>query len=293
MKLGYYSSDLQNVGDELNVYIWQKYLPMLHTMGDDNDVFIGIGSILDKRFDDCSQKVVFGSGSRGEYSLPEFDSSWDIRFVRGPMSADLLSKAGVRVKYITDPAILIARWHGIDADISKNTEVGLIPFYKADHDAWKEIADRCYLRFISPRQPVEVFIKDILQCRYVITEAMHGAIFADSLRVPWIAYSSVTRRHELGTHVFKWNDWCRSMDLVFSESEMPEVWHCGESASAFSRLRYIIKRRMVAYKIKRIMSSATRNLSSNSMLARKLAELEFEIETFKKEYSNAIDGASG
>jgi succinoglycan biosynthesis protein ExoV len=39
---------------------------------------------------------------------------------------------------------------------------------------------------------------------------MHGAIAADTLRVPWIPYRCSTN---IGT--FKWQDWCASMDLKY------------------------------------------------------------------------------
>ena len=40
---------------------------------------------------------------------------------------------------------------------------------------------------------------------------MHGAIIADTLRIPWIPIST---RPSINT--FKWLDWCESMELEYS-----------------------------------------------------------------------------
>ena len=53
----------------------------------------------------------------------------------------------------------------------------------------------------------------------MITEALHGAIVADALRVPWMPVSSY---HTILP--FKWEDWCRSVGLAYAPSSVPTFW---------------------------------------------------------------------
>jgi len=57
---------------------------------------------------------------------------------------------------------------------------------------------------------VEEVLNQIMQSEIVIAEAMHGAIVADTLRVPWIpskAYNTIND--------FKWRDWAQSLSLPY------------------------------------------------------------------------------
>src|ERR1019366_6854573 len=51
--------------------------------------------------------------------------------------------------------------------------------------------------------------------KLVVAEAMHGAIVADTLRIPWIAV-------ECSPEIlpFKWVDWCQSMDLPYKPFQL-------------------------------------------------------------------------
>ena len=51
-------------------------------------------------------------------------------------------------------------------------------------------------------------IDKIRSCRLLITEAMHGAIIADTLRVPWVPLKTNKTIND-----FKWNDWSKSMEI--------------------------------------------------------------------------------
>ena len=53
----------------------------------------------------------------------------------------------------------------------------------------------------------------------MLTEALHGAIVADALRVPWIPIRLYDRYSE-----FKWRDWTESMHLPLNVHEVPPVY---------------------------------------------------------------------
>lgn len=241
MGLGYFKTSLGNVGDDLNLWLWPKMLPTWKIRESniiDENVLVGIGSILDDRFNLASKKTVIGSGARSEASIPELDDSWEILFVRGPKTAKALSKYRV-VEYITDPAILSANFF----TQSKNPQaIGLIPYFRSNQQFWSDIADKLNWKFISPCLPLNEFMHELAQCEYVVTEAMHGAILADSLRIPWISYSSFTRYHEGETHSFKWNDWSESMKLNNSEIELPVIWNNKSGIKQYIKQKWIIQK---------------------------------------------------
>src|SRR6266850_3493890 len=100
MKLYFHHVKGGNFGDDLNQFLWQKLFGELIGNSDD-DLFIGIGSIFDNRLAELKQKkIVFGTGLRCQRTLPRIDDSYDIRFLRGPVSSQAL---GRNDPWISDP----------------------------------------------------------------------------------------------------------------------------------------------------------------------------------------------
>lgn len=263
--LGYFEAESGNVGDDLNFWLLPKLLKKEQIEKASENVLIGIGSILDTRFDGYKHKVVAGSGARGTENLPRLDESWDVNFVRGPLTAKALSSQR-DVRYITDPAMLIGEYF---KEKNKNSDIGLVPYYGANLAFWKSVATSCGYRFISPKLSVDEFVFEIKQCKFVFTEAMHGAIFADSLRVPWQAIESITNQLEGDTHLFKWNDWCSSMNMDFGELSLPVVWPDAKVDGLKSKLK-------VAY-IKNQLKRASKNnfiLSDDAVFKDKIISLK-------------------
>ena len=50
---------------------------------------------------------------------------------------------------------------------------------------WEPICREVGLRYVDPRWPVARILEELCQTGVLITEAMHGAIVADALRIPW------------------------------------------------------------------------------------------------------------
>jgi len=226
ISIGHFKSKTGNVGDDLNLWLWPKILKNYKFSINSTTVILGVGSILDSNFinnnkiNSFSKKIVIGSGARGIAGIPVLDDSWEIVFVRGPKTVSAISNQR-SVSCITDPAYLIS-------DFFKKSKVagkiGLIPYFLSNEYMWQNIANSCGFTLISPRNNLEVFIKELSECQFVITEAMHGAIFADALRIPWIPYSSFSGFHEGDTHSFKWADWTESMNIECSELTFPIMW---------------------------------------------------------------------
>ncbi len=73
---------------------------------------------------------------------------------------------------------------------------------------WVGICERAGVHFIDPGQSVPAVLDQLLASELVITEAMHGAIVADVLRVPWIPVLPLRNSHRM-----KWHDWASALDL--------------------------------------------------------------------------------
>jgi succinoglycan biosynthesis protein ExoV len=94
-----------------------------------------------------------------------------------------------------------------------------VPHHRSeDYINWEPICRAAGVQLISARQGVEPFIQQLTSCKLVVSEAMHGAIFADALRIPWLpAKFSPAFRED------KWLDWADSMSLDLHFHILPAV----------------------------------------------------------------------
>lgn len=237
MKLHYDRN--QNVGDELNAWLWPRLIPEVLD-DDERAMFLGIGSLLNSNLPADPFKVVFGTGvalnPRGvEYGkrLPRLDARWKIYCVRGPLSARALGLPAELA--VTDAAALL---HLVDLPAEpKLHPVSFIPHcLSATRWPWRALCAQAGVHFINPNDPVETVLRDLRRSKVVIAEAMHGAIMADALRVPWIpakAYANIL--------AFKWQDWCQSLGLTYSPVSLPSLYTpesiAGRVGSYLRRLR--------------------------------------------------------
>jgi succinoglycan biosynthesis protein ExoV len=278
MKLGFYECQTGNVGDYLNPFLWSRLIPNLAN-GDESTIFVGIGSIFDKRYDAYEKKIIFGSGARAPETLPKIDESWDIRFVRGPLTSSALQDRGIVANYITDPGILVSKFF-LKPKVVKG-KIGLIPYFLTEQEPWEHITKMLGYVLISPTLSVEDFVVQVAECEMIITEAMHGAIIADAMRVPWIPYSSSTIVHEKQTHSFKWTDWCASMGLKFEDFILPRFWSATDT-SKLTKFKNIMKKKYICNRINKRVKYGESYLSNDLVFAEKIRLLENEIETINK-----------
>jgi succinoglycan biosynthesis protein ExoV len=212
MKLYYYRAPRSNFGDELNSWIWPQLLPGFFD-DDESSIFLGIGSTLYDFLPASSRKVVFGAGYGGYTPVPIIDARWRFYFVRGRMTAEKL-RLDVSMA-VGDAAILVRS--GEVPRPAKTHKASFMPHWEsAHHGDWADIARAAGLHYIDPSSDVERVLTDILASEVVITEAMHGAIVADALRVPWIAVRPLQTRHRM-----KWLDWASVLDLDVRFGTLP------------------------------------------------------------------------
>jgi succinoglycan biosynthesis protein ExoV len=248
MKLCFWRGASPNFGDELNLWLWPRLLPGFFDDRDDV-LFIGIGSILHGDYAAAAEKLVFGSGYYGVPFVPppQLDERWKVYFVRGPRTAEAL---GIDRGFgLGDAASLVSRVP--DAELLPRGSAGpaFMPHWESSIDGpWQEVSKRAGLRFIDPRWPVERILAEISSSSLLVTEAMHGAIVADALRVPWVPFAPI------GMHQFKWYDWTESLgvDLRFARSA-PATWieallrRFNGSPKMQARIRFYGRKRKLAW----------------------------------------------
>jgi succinoglycan biosynthesis protein ExoV len=201
-----------NFGDELNTILWPRLLPGF--FDEDPAIrFLGIGSVLDSRHPTGVVKVVAGSGYGGYERKPRLDRNWVFHWVRGPRTAAMLGLSSDLA--LGDPAVLLPATLGLSR--AGGGEIGFMPhFESAARGAWRQVAQQSGVRLIDPRDDPRVVLDAIGGCKLLLSEALHGAIIADALRVPWIAVRPLVRIHRA-----KWDDWADTMDLNIRFYRLP------------------------------------------------------------------------
>jgi succinoglycan biosynthesis protein ExoV len=205
-----------NFGDELNRWLLPRVFPNLFDgddAADDGILFLGIGSILYNSHPFNYQKVVFGAGFGGYTAPPKLDHKWHVYCVRGPRTAATLGLSNDKVA--ADTALLINLHRNLQRAPHAH-HIAFIPhFESAGRGHWQQACRFAGLRFIDPRAPVEEIIVAIEASSVVMAEAMHGAIVADALRVPWIPVLPLDRAHRQ-----KWLDWAETVDISLAPARL-------------------------------------------------------------------------
>jgi succinoglycan biosynthesis protein ExoV len=217
MKLHYFRSPHGNFGDDLNAWLWPELLPGVWDDGSDGITFVGIGTILNRLVPETRLKIVAGSGV-GYSPLPAnlHDGSWDFLGIRGPLSA---RAAGLPAKaVITDGAILLGAIDGLVRPQGMRTgNIVFVPHVSStETGAWEDICARLGITYVDPRWDFHRVFALIGNAKLVLAEAMHGAIVADTLRVPFVPLVS---SREISS--FKWMDWTLSMGLPYRPIRLP------------------------------------------------------------------------
>jgi len=222
MKLLYHKGE--NFGDAINPMIFNRLFGALMEQNDGIEI-LGIGSILGhaRPSQGCEKFIVFSSGFAGGDSstygnVPELNDKFEIVCVRGKKTAKAL---GIEETYaIADGALLVSRLLDIPAQEKKYQysympHVGSMNLYKN----WPELVESLGIHFIDPtKDPMQV-LKEMKQTEVLMTEAMHGAIIADSLQLPWLPIKTNQSINE-----FKWNDYLETVDLEYLPNETTTLY---------------------------------------------------------------------
>jgi succinoglycan biosynthesis protein ExoV len=207
MRLQWFRGGRPNFGDELNAWMWPRLLPDFFD-DDPRVLFLGIGSIIGTQYDTAARKVVFGAGYVSAYHdrVPDVRGpDWDVFFVRGPRTARAL---GLPDNVGIGDAAILVRALGL-ARRPVPGRVGFMPHWESlPRGNWQAACERAGVWLIDPSSPVNEVLDAILGCELLLSEAMHGVIVADALRVPWIPLLPIDAQHR-----DKWLDWAESLHV--------------------------------------------------------------------------------
>lgn len=218
MKVFCYVSDkLTNFGDDLNRWLWNR-LPGFPPDEDDGTLFLGIGTIISRDLVPPSRRYIVLSSGVGYDPLPvDFgDPRWEILSVRGPLTASVLGLPPE--KAIVDGAVLL-RFLPECRPLPASERAGIVfmPHYESlELGNWRQVCEMAGFEFLDPLADSEETVQRIRKAKLVIADAMHAAIVADALRVPWIPVVLGPR-----SNTFKWLDWTLSLNLPYKPATVP------------------------------------------------------------------------
>jgi succinoglycan biosynthesis protein ExoV len=223
MKLVYFRGKQLNFGDDLNGLLWPRLLPGLFDETG-NEGFLGIGTLIGTTTPGCIRLHIFSSGA-GYDAVDTWRTARKVWCVRGPITARLL---GVDAA-LTDGAILAPDVMRPPAGDPTGRAIGVIPHWQSLHfPGWDAACKAAGYRLISPIDTPERVHAAIGAVSLVLTESLHGAIFADTMGIPWIPF--VTTRN---VSALKWVDWCLSVGVTFTPVPVPPP--SASAALAFGR----------------------------------------------------------
>lgn len=288
MKLYYWQNcnGKENFGDNLNLWLWNQIIP--DYLDDDHQTtFIGIGTLINeyliKMTPQASKRIVFSTGVGYGNGLPEVDSSYKIYCVRGPLSAKRL---GLDLSFaITDGAILTRKYYKVPTKKKRIYKFSFMPHHRHADDAWKDVCQDLGFGYIDPTWSTEEVLSALSKTEILLAEAMHGAIVADALRIPWIPIA--THKRILS---FKWEDWCSSIQVEYSPQNTNFLSYIDRSnfstlsfRNNYDGLSNWYRRKLIVSQLKKITQSCAPFLSSDMRVEELTNRLEEKIEHLKSD----------
>jgi len=280
VRLYYYQDPAGNFGDDLNPWLWSKLLPDL--IDTDNPVpafrsadldasagplFIGIGTLLDqKNIPLAPHKIVFGAGVGHYATPPTLDDTYEVYCVRGPLTAQALNLAP---RYAaTDPGLLL---HALKLpSVSKRYALSFMPHHGsiAGFD-WRKVCAWHGIHYIDPTGSVDTVLAEIQRSEVLLSEALHGAVAADALRVPWVPI-----RFNAHIDTMKWNDWCQSMQLDYTPLSPFRELSRSEPSSWSNEAKNLLKWGHLHWLLRAPLKHAEAHLSSDTALTNQTEKLQ-------------------
>lgn len=289
MKLVYFQDPKGNFGDDLNPWLWERLLPRQIDGDASSGLLLGVGTILEPWFveelDPQAQKYVIGSG--GGMTVPPIipDETWQIHAVRGPLTAAYLGLDADRAA--TDPAMCVGRYY--ETPSRKTGGVGFMPHHVALRQwDWRKTCDDAGLIYLDPHaDPIETFGK-IANCDLVLADAMHAAIVADALRIPWIPVQI-----NPVNYVGKWHDWGASIRVPMHFQPLPNLYDPLRQTTVGQLLEHGPRRTVYELRRKSSAREATKAVERLQALAKDYQSFISKDEDFDRavsDFEERLDG---
>lgn len=274
MKLFYYQNQSTsiNFGDTLNDWLWPKILGDFLDQ-DEAELFVGFGTMLNERLPKDKILNIFSTGYGYNTETIKPGQNWRIHCVRGPLTAKAL---GIKQEYsIADGAILTA--DHISRSRTPKYRYGYMPHFVNSSERWRKVTEQLDIKFIDPTQSVEDTLRDISETEILLAEAMHGAIIADCLGIPWVPIKSSKI-----INTFKWQDYCQSMGIEYQPRHLPPM-SATVNPKMVSKVRGILKYRWVHQELRKVCRMAKPCLSPRDMMTERQIQLKERLDSLKDE----------
>lgn len=277
---------VKNFGDDINPALMSRFINK-DILSSDEVALFGVGTILNdkniKSNNHYARKVIFSSGVGYGKLETKLDDTWDVACVRGPGSAKALGVGPDRA--IADGAILLSELYA--KPTKKCSRAVFIPHVNSHLSTGRllaAIADKLDMDYLSPSCNADEFISTVASAPFVVTEAMHGAILADTMRVPWVPVSL----HEF--HEFKWRDWMDAMGLNTGmvHSLSPRCWDSREGSQPTTIVQRLYKRgkgQVLKRNLRRVIETKEPLLSQPQIIESKKQALLKAVNDINRTYS--------
>jgi pyruvyltransferase len=190
-----------------------------------------------------SGDVIWGTGINGKSLEASFPfTSLDVRAVRGPLSKQVLERAGIDVPNVLgDPGLLVGEFWSRDElaqDAPRWNEVTVIPNLN-DYQRFMDTHPQVHTNLVHPCTDLWTVVRQIAASDFVTGSSLHAIVIAEALGVPARVLTSGSEP------MFKYEDYylgsgrggvtpARSLSHAMDLGpEVPHEWKAGELLDAF------------------------------------------------------------
>ena len=199
MRLYYACRDLNNFGDIVPAYVYEKLgIKTYWTTAEDAEVFAG-GSIM-QDVSQYSTVLCCGFGSAEQICK----APRKIYSVRGKLTRDRLLELGIDCPELYKDFVDFLPYI-FNPKIEKRYKIGLLPHY-IDYEYCLGLDNEVVIDICSG---VESVIIQVLQCETIQTSSLHGIILAQTYGIPW----TWVRHNKLASPDFKFQDYFSRIGL--------------------------------------------------------------------------------
>lgn len=231
MTVFYSCADIKNFGDIFTAWLFEQLTGQAAEFSDKKELFIS-GSILQDAVDNT---IVMGAGYGAFWQ--HMEGSAELIYVRGPLSANILTTQGYGWTDTHEPALCLAEFY---QPCQKEYEIGYLPHYidtqQPPFESWHYI-DIC--------SGVDNVCRELLKCKAIVTSSLHGMVAADAFGIP---YCFVRSDNRIDTDGFKYFDYWA---LTGSPSYMPVL----KTSPEVQQILNITKKPVNLYENKRYLKT--------------------------------------
>lgn len=257
IKKCYYFTREKNFGDLLNEVLFNKLSSSWERVAVKEADYLAIGSLLQsfvkkksifnriRNFFVKKEVILFGTGFIREprYSSELYSRKIIPIGVRGKLTIDRLQSNGVDCSNVVlgDWGLITDKLLGVPK-VRKKYDVGIIPHFVDKSSSFLEKSKNDKnIKVIDIQQSPESFIKELLECRSILSSAMHGLIVSDCYGIPNLA---LRLSDKIVGGDYKFNDYYSVFDMKVTFSYPSDLDGIGDFR-AYIEKKYMVDRKKV------------------------------------------------